>query len=152
MKHLVTFIATGAYSGYVPPWPGTTGSIPPVLLAALFLKGDLYNTLIAAIAVCAISAWAAGEGEKILGHDHRSIVIDEWAGMLIAICFVPFTWANYAIAFFLFRFFDVAKLFPANKAETLPGGWGITMDDIVAGIQANIVLQLWLIVQRTWFA
>lgn len=148
MNHLVRLIATGFYSGYIPPWPGTTGSIPPLLISAFLLRGELIPTLIVTFTVCVISFWAAGEGEKLLGHDHRSIVIDEWAGMFVAICFIPFTWINYLLAFFLFRFFDIAKLTPAKQAERLPGGIGVTMDDIVAGVQANLVLQFWLLLYR----
>jgi phosphatidylglycerophosphatase A len=96
----------------------------------------------AAIVTLFISAWSAGAAEKHFGHDARRIVIDEWAGMFFALILVPYSWLNYGLAFFAFRAFDVVKLFPAAQAEKLPGGWGVTMDDIVAGIQANITVQL----------
>lgn len=98
-----------------------------------------------ALATTVISIWAAGEGEKLLGHDHRSIVIDEWAGMMISVLFLPLNWGTALLAFFFFRLFDVVKLWPARQAESLPGGVGITMDDVAAGVQTNIVMQILLL-------
>ncbi len=122
--------------------PGTVGSIPAWLIA-FFLIGD--NTFVLAavtvVTFCA-SIWSAGKAERTLGRDARKIVIDEWAGMFLALLFVPYSFGNYVIAFFAFRAFDVVKIPPAAQAEKLPGGWGVTMDDVVAGIQANILTQL----------
>ena len=138
---LVKFIATGMYSGLSPIWPGTAGSIPAWLIA-FFLVGENALALVAlAVATFCVSVWSAGKAEQTMGHDSRKIVIDEWAGMFVALLFVPYSLANYVIAFFCFRAFDVIKLPPAAQAEELPGGCGVTMDDIVAGIQANIVTQ-----------
>jgi len=92
-----------------------------------------------------VSVWSAGKVEQKLGHDAKKIVIDEWAGMFLALLFVPYSFSNDLIAFFAFRAFDVIKLPPAAQAEKLPGGWGVTMDDVVAGIQANVVTQLVII-------
>lgn len=99
--------------------------------------------------VLALSVWSAGEAEKLFGHDARKIVIDEWAGMLIAFWLLPYSLTNYAIAFIAFRAFDVVKIPPARQCERLPGGWGVTMDDVVAGIQANLFTQLviWIMVK-----
>ena len=139
---LVRFIATGFYSGYSPLVPGTVGSIPAWLIA-FFLIGD--NTPVLAVMTVVtfgVSVWSAGKAEQTLGHDAKKIVIDEWVGMFLAVLFIPYSFANYVIAFFAFRAFDVIKLPPAAQAEKLPGGWGVTMDDVVAGIQANVVTQL----------
>jgi phosphatidylglycerophosphatase A len=62
------------------------------------------------------------------------------------VLFVPFGFVNYLIAFAAFRFFDVVKLPPAAQAERLPGGWGVTMDDVAAGVHANILVQIYLII------
>lgn len=104
----------------------------------------------AAVSIIAalISAYAAGAAETFMGHDSRKIVIDEWAGMFISLILVPLSITSYLIAFFWFRLFDVLKLPPASQAEKLPGGWGVTMDDVVAGIQANIFTHLTLYVIR----
>ncbi|MCK4632196.1 MAG: phosphatidylglycerophosphatase A, partial [candidate division Zixibacteria bacterium] len=143
---IATLIATGLYSGYMRPYPGTWGTIPAWLIAYFLLGGDTLALSIAAIVCTAVSVWAAGNAEKSLGHDARKIVIDEWAGMFISLILVPFSPATYALAFFAFRFFDVVKIPPAAQAERLPGGWGVTADDIVAGIHANIAVQVFLYV------
>ena len=89
-----------------------------------------------------ISVILSGKAEKIYGHDARKIVIDEWAGMFIALILVPYSLLNYLIAFVAFRLLDAIKVYPANRAEKLPSGWGVTADDVVAGIQANLITQL----------
>ncbi|MFH1688234.1 MAG: phosphatidylglycerophosphatase A [bacterium] len=147
---IIKLIATGLYSGYGRPYPGTWGTIPAWLIAFFVFKGD-QTVLAAAAVVCTlISVWAAGAAEKMFGHDARKIVIDEWAGMLVTLILVPHNLIAYGIAFFAFRGFDVFKFFPASQAESLPGGWGVTTDDIVAGIQANVAVHAVLYVLMIW--
>ena len=144
-------LATGFWSGYFPITPGTFGSIPPWLIAFFLIQNNQLWLVAAATAATVVSVWSAGEAEKELGHDARKIVIDEWAGMFITLLFVPYSLINYAIAFFVFRALDVVKIYPARQAERLPAGWGITMDDVVAGVQSNLVTHLiiWLIKQSS---
>ena len=144
-------LATGFWSGYFPVTPGTFGSIPPWLIAFFLIQNNQLWLVAAATAATIVSVWSAGEAEKELGHDARKIVIDEWAGMFITLLFVPYSLINYAIAFFVFRALDVVKIYPARQAEQLPAGWGITMDDVVAGVQSNLVTHLiiWLIKQSS---
>ena len=144
---VVKFVATGIYSGYMKPFPGTWGTIPAWLIA-FFLIGDNAGVLIAVTVVSVfISVWSSGAAEELFGHDARKIVMDEWAGMFIALLFVPYSLTNYVIAFVAFRAFDVIKLPPAAQFERFPGGWGVTMDDVAAGIYANIFTQavIWAI-------
>lgn len=139
---IVKLIATGLGSGYCRPFPGTWGSIPAWLIAFFLVRGNT-AVLLGVLAVCfAASVWAAGEAEKQFGHDARKIVIDEWVGMFITLTFMPYTLEHYIAAFVAFRFFDVVKIPPASQSERLPGGWGVTMDDVVAGVQANLATQL----------
>jgi len=141
-KRLVIFLATGLYSGFFPIVAGTIGTIPAWLIV-YFLIGN--NPLVLGILTAVtfvLSVWSAGEAEKMYGHDAKKIVIDEWAGMFLTLLYIPFSLANYLIAFFAFRFFDVAKVPPASQAESLPRGWGITLDDIIAGIYANILTRV----------
>jgi phosphatidylglycerophosphatase A len=148
---VIKCIATGLYSGYMKPYPGTWGTIPAWLIA-YFLIGD--NPALMAVAVVltfGVSVWSSGVAEKELGHDARKIVIDEWHGMFVSLLFVPFSPATYAMAFFAFRAYDVIKLPPAAQFEKLPGGWGITMDDMVAGIQANVTIQVIVFVAQRYF-
>jgi len=135
---IIKFFASGFYSSYSPFIPGTTGTIPAWLLA-YFVVGDNYNwVIILAIALTIISVFLSHLAEGIYGHDAKKIVIDEWAGMFITLLFVPYSLINYLIAFIAFRGFDGFKIFPANYAEKLPGGWGVTADDIIAAIYAGL--------------
>ncbi len=143
----VKFVATGFYSGYMKPYPGTWGTIPAWLIA-FFLIGDHPFILLAAgVVTLLISVWSSGEAEGMLGHDSRKIVIDEWAGMFVTLFFIEYSLTGYLVAFFAFRAFDVIKLPPASQFEKLPRGWGVTMDDIAAGVYANIFTRavLWAI-------
>jgi phosphatidylglycerophosphatase A len=139
---IIKLFASGLYSGYSRIVPGTTGTVPAWLIA-YFALGDSRTAVIsAAIVTVALSVYLSGRAEKIYGHDARKIVIDEWAGMFITLIMVPYSLRNYVIAFIAFRGFDAVKIPPARSAEKLPGGWGVTADDIVAGIQANLLTQL----------
>ena len=141
-KKFVIFVATGCYSGFLKPFAGTWGTIPAWLIAFFFIKDDLMLLAIVTAVTFLVSVWSAGEAEIYFGHDARKIVIDEWAGMFVSLLFIPFSLLNYTIAFFAFRAFDVVKIPPARQCEKLSGGWGVTMDDIVAGIHANLFTQL----------
>lgn len=142
MKKLTILIATGLYTGYGKPFPGTWGTIPAWLIGYFLISGDQLVLAIVTILTFFISVWSASKTEDFFGHDSKKIVIDEWAGMFVTILFVPFSVINYLIAFILFRAFDVIKIPPVRQLERLPGGWGVTMDDIAAGIYANILTQI----------
>ncbi|MBD3382461.1 MAG: phosphatidylglycerophosphatase A [candidate division Zixibacteria bacterium] len=141
---LVKAIATGFGFGYLRPFAGTWGTIPGSLLCFLIFPLGLTFQLAFIAVIFILSIWSAGEAEKLFGHDAKKIVIDEILGMAVTMLLVPdpTDWRYYAIGFVLFRVFDVIKLPPARQAESLPGGWGVTVDDFVAGIYANIVLQI----------
>ena len=148
-KFAARMLATGFWSGYFPVTPGTFGSIPPWLIAYFLIQNNQLWLTIAATVTTIVSVWSAGEAEKEFGHDARKIVIDEWAGMFITLLFLPYSFVNYTIAFFVFRALDVVKIYPARQVEQLPAGWGITMDDVVAGVQSNLVTHLiiWLLIR-----
>lgn len=141
MKELIRLIATGVYTGYFPIVAGTIGTIPAWLLA-WFCPGNRWFIPAAAVVSTVLSLWVSGRAEKFLGRDSKKIVIDEWAGMFIALLFLPHQIEVYLGAFLFFRFFDVIKPFPADRCEALHGGLGVTLDDVVAGIYAN--LACWL--------
>ncbi len=141
-EFLVKFIATGLFSGYLRPYAGTWGTIPAWLTGWFLLRGDVVGLSVAAVVSFGLSVWSAGEAEKLFGHDARKIVMDEWTGMFITLLFIPPDIIWYGAAFFAFRLFDVVKIPPARQLENLPDGWGVTMDDVVAGIQANLVLHI----------
>jgi len=139
---VIKFFASGFYTSYSKIYPGSTGTIPAWLIAFFLLRGDNITTISAAVAVTVISVMLATAAEKVYGHDSKQIVIDEWAGMFIAVILVPYSLLNYIIAFVIFRLLDAIKIWPANIAERLPRGWGVTADDVVAGIQANLLTHL----------
>lgn len=80
--------------------------------------------------------------ERSWGKDSNKIVIDEVAGMCCTLLFVPHTWQFALVGLALFRFFDIVKPLFISSAEKLPGGWGVMADDVLAGIYANLLLQL----------
>lgn len=96
--------------------------------------------------ITALGIWNGNKVEADWGKDSSKVVIDEIAGMCISLWFVPVTMGNVIIALILFRFFDIVKPLYIKRLEALPGGWGVMLDDVVAGIYANIVLQITLIV------
>ena len=85
---------------------------------------------------------SADRVEEIWGKDHNRVVFDEVAGMCITLLFVPLKWEYTLIGLILFRFFDILKPLYIRKLEELPGGWGVMADDVLAGIYANVILQL----------
>lgn len=148
---ILTCVATGFYSGYMKPFPGTWGTIPAWLIAFFIIGGNTPVLASTTILIFIISVWSSSVAESKLGHDSRKIVIDEWVGMFITLLFVPYSIEAYVMAFIAFRFFDVVKIPPATQFEKLPGGWGVTMDDVMAGIQANIAIQLIVFVTERYF-
>ena len=148
MHALALFIATAAYSGYVPVAPGTAGSVVGVMLFVLMrATGRPLLEVAVVIAVVAGGVWAASVGERHFGRrDPRTVVIDEVAGMLITLFWLPISWSGAVIGFVAFRGFDIVKPFPARAAEALPRGWGVMADDVVAGLYAHLTVRLlaWL--------
>jgi len=142
--NIVKFIATGFGFGYLRPFAGTWGTIPGTILCFLiFPLGIVYQFAMLGI-VFITSIWASDRAEKLLGQDNKKIVIDEILGITVTMMFVPdpSDWRYYLIGFVIFRIFDVIKIEPAKSAEKLPSGWGVTMDDFVAGVYSLITLQL----------
>ena len=142
--NIVKLIATGFGFGYLRPFAGTWGTIPGTILCFLiFPLGIVYQFAMLGI-VFITSIRTSGRAEKLFGHDSKKIVIDEILGITVTMMFVPdpSDWRYYLIGFVLFRIFDVIKIEPAKSAEKLPSGWGVTMDDFVAGVYSLITLQL----------
>ncbi len=144
MRRIAVAVATVAGVGRSPIAPGTAGSFVaiPLLPALARLRTDsevAYAAVVVAIVVAAV--WSAGVAEEVLGgHDHSRIVIDEVSGMVIAGIFLPGSWPAAALAFVLFRIFDVAKPFPAGLIDArVPGGLGVVADDLVAGVYAGLL-------------
>lgn len=143
MSRLALLCATVGYVGLVPVAPGTWGSAAGVgLLLLVRLTGETAPEALLLAAVLACGVWSATLTERHYGRpDPGAIVIDEVAGMLIALFWVPVTWAGLLVGFLAFRFFDIVKPFPAGAAERLPAGWGVMADDVVAGLYACVTVR-----------
>jgi phosphatidylglycerophosphatase A len=133
------FIATCGFVGYLPVAPGTYASILGCAVAYFFPFSSLSgNTLfLCGLIVCSV---LCVNRLKYEGEDPPYIVIDEFAGMLVAMAGHKTTALNLLIGFILFRFFDIIKPYPIKHFERLKGGYGVVADDIVAGIFANLLL------------
>ncbi|MBN2365988.1 MAG: phosphatidylglycerophosphatase A [Calditrichaeota bacterium] len=142
MKLLHHIIATVFGAGYSPLAPGTAGSLLWLLLVYFFLPtvSPVYALLLIILLVLGVISSTAME--KWHGEDPSLVVIDELVGMGISLIFVPRSWPFFLGAFLLFRFFDIVKPWPINVSQKLRGGWGIMMDDILAGIFALIIIHL----------
>ena len=143
MRIFILAIATAGGSGYAPMASGTVGSAVGLLLwGALSGLGPVgYGVALSFVAL--IGIWAADRAQGIFRrHDDGRITIDEVAGMLLSLFWLPARPEVVVVAFLLFRLFDIWKPAPARAAERLPGGLGVMADDLVAGLYANLVGQL----------
>lgn len=142
LEKLITVIASGAGSGYAPFAPGTAGTAVgiPVYLVLSRLSWTFY--LLSILILTLLACYIAGEAEKIFNEkDAPCIVIDEVVGFLWTMFLVSPTVLHIFLGFVFFRFFDIAKVFPAGFVQRrLPGGYGVVTDDVVAGMYSNITL------------
>lgn len=140
---LVKATSTVFFIGYLPLVPGTFGSLVGVGLFYL-LKGTTSVTYSLFIfGIIALGLMTSGRTEKLLNKkDPGCIVIDEVAGMLLALSFIPYDFRIIFLGFMIFRILDTLKPFPAGKLQHLRGSAGVLADDLIAGIYTNIVLLL----------
>jgi len=125
--------------GYLPWFPGTWASLFTVVVCFFIGNALLAGSL---VVLCFLGIWASElHAKDVKRGDPSEVVIDEVVGMGISLLFLPKTIIFMVAAFFLFRLLDIWKPSLIGKAEKLPGGWGIMLDDVLAGILANIVLQ-----------
>ena len=140
---LPILIATCLGLGYAPLAPGTFGSLPGLLL--LWVLTSVGGPTVAAIGfvvVVGVGIPAATAAERHFGKsDPGPVVIDEVAGQMLTLLYLPLNPTLLIAGFFLFRILDILKPPPARKLETLPGGTGIMADDLMVGIYGNLVLQ-----------
>ncbi|TDI90260.1 MAG: phosphatidylglycerophosphatase A [Candidatus Dadabacteria bacterium] len=142
-KGIAKLIATVFYVGLIPIAPGTFGTIAAIPLFYALSFTPLYLYLAITVLIILISVWASGVAEEIFGKtDPSEVVADEVCGYLVTMILVPVTLGNIFFGFLLFRLFDIAKPYPIRKFERLPGGWGIVMDDVMAGVYSCITLHI----------
>lgn len=135
-------LALGFGSGLLPIAPGTWGTLVAVPLYWWFIDLSLVTYMLLITALASAGVWLCGRTAQALGaHDHPAIVWDEVVGFLLAMIAVPFEWAWLAVGFLLFRLLDIAKPWPIKQLDRqVPGGFGIMLDDLVAGVYTALIL------------
>ena len=145
MNPWTRLLATGFFSGYVPVAPGTAGTAAALVpyLAAFYLApgfGALAWCLFL-ILIFSAAVYAASAGARAWGPDPGPVVIDEFVGFYITVAFLPLSPVVGVAGFFIFRVLDIIKPQPARASEKWPGGWGVVMDDVIAGVYGNLLLR-----------
>ena len=141
-------IATGLGIGYIRKGGGTVASL--VCCVVWYLTQPqasnpmdylVFRPVLVTILITAVGIWSANVVEEQWGKDSYRVVIDEIAGMCLSLLFVPVNHKSLLAGLFLFRLFDIAKPFGIRKLEKLRGGWGVMLDDLLAGLYTNLLLQ-----------
>jgi phosphatidylglycerophosphatase A len=148
LVRLAYLIATWFGCGFWPKGPGTAGSLGALLFIVLVSWGrgwTPWQCLLAAGLLLLPSVWAAHTVARHRGvEDPQIVVVDEVIGQWLALTGArEFSWTQVALAFVLFRLFDIFKPPPVRQLERVPGGWGIILDDVMAGLYAALVLWGW---------
>lgn len=144
-------MATVLFSGYSPIAPGTAGTA--VIAIAYYLWGGLLEPVAWGLllpTVFGIAVYTAGSMARAVGRERGTekakdpglVVIDEAIGYLVTVAFLPHGFWTAVAGFFLFRFLDIVKPPPCRWLEKLPGGWGIVLDDVMAGVYGQLILRL----------
>ncbi|WP_026995764.1 phosphatidylglycerophosphatase A family protein [Flectobacillus major] len=146
-------VASALGLGYIPKGSGTFGAI---LACFVVLVLDTYlgyssiwyqGCLLLLTAVFMfLGRWSSMITEKIWGEDSSKIVIDEVVGQWLTLCFIPFSWQNLLLGLLFFRIYDIFKPFNIRKFENYENGWGVMLDDVAAGVWANLTLQVILLI------
>ncbi|MBW1817271.1 MAG: phosphatidylglycerophosphatase A [Deltaproteobacteria bacterium] len=133
-------LATWLGTGLIPVASGTFGTVGAVPLAVwLQQAGPLFRCAMVVSSI-GVAMWAADRARRLIGREDPSqVVVDEVVGYLTAAALLPSSWTALVLGFFLFRLFDIWKPFPVRQMERLPGGVGIVMDDVVAGLYTALV-------------
>ncbi|MFC1894837.1 phosphatidylglycerophosphatase A [Candidatus Dependentiae bacterium] len=139
----IKLVATFGGVGYFPFFPGTAGSFVALGLFYLIPEQSILLMLAFLTSLFFVGVWSGGNVAKILQkHDPSIVVIDEVLGMGISLIAMPKIIWIYGLAFLIFRFFDISKIYPINKMEKVSGGWGIMLDDLLAGFFTLFVVRL----------
>ncbi len=156
MNKLIEILATFFYIGKIPKAPGTWATLATIPLWFLMSKLNpiFYMAIVFLIVIAGIFISQIYENQLKI-HDSKTIVIDEVAGFLITMVWLPVTWQSVVFGFVLFRFFDIVKPPPIRQLDQkISGGLGVMLDDVAAGIISSLILQIiysqtmWLGVQN----
>jgi phosphatidylglycerophosphatase A len=166
MRAVILWIAEGFGSGRIPVAPGTFGTVVGIgWFFILLASGNPVFFLAGTALGLALSVWICGAAERLTGRkDPSSVVLDEITA--VPVCFVSWLWieanrtgqwpavgdifGGHGLGvlgvFVAFRFFDIVKPWPVGPSQNLPGGWGVTVDDLLAAIYVNVVVLGWLLI------
>jgi len=145
-RFFIKFFGTAGYTGFFPFAPGTAGSFVGFVIFWLVSLESLIYYIIFVIFVMLLGVFCAGLLEQEWGTDSSKIVIDEVIGMGISLIAVPPILGVWILTFLLFRIFDIWKPFPIRQTEKISGGWGVVLDDVLAGIYACVLVHgIWWI-------
>jgi phosphatidylglycerophosphatase A len=152
MEKFHRLISTCLGIGYTPKGGGTVAALVCCIAWYFAWTGGnehFWQQALVTALIFAIGVWSANKVEDKWGKDSSKVVIDEVAGMCLSLLFIPVRWQYLAIGLLLFRFFDIAKPLYIRKMEQLNGGWGVMMDDMLAGLYSNLVLQV-IVLFKPW--
>lgn len=146
IKDPVLFLAFGFGSGLVKKAPGTMGTIAAIPVYYLLVQTNIWIYSVFTVISMLAGIWICGQAAEKLGeHDFGGIVWDEIAGYLVTMWVIGFSWQAVIVGFVLFRVFDIIKPWPIKLLDQhVQGGFGIMVDDVLAGVFAAIVLQLFI--------
>ncbi|MGQ9844404.1 MAG: phosphatidylglycerophosphatase A family protein [Spirochaetota bacterium] len=149
------FLFTGLYTGYFPKGSGTVGALLALLLYILLHQVcGTYGTIANVVLVVLITypAIKLGDDAEIYfaQKDPQEVVLDEMLGYWVAMLFHPFSFSGAVLGFFFFRLFDILKPFPIRRLEHFRGGLGIMIDDIIAGVYANITSTIIMAIMKAY--
>ena len=143
VKGIEAVIATGLGAGLFPFAPATAATLIQMCwLYAVFPKPSFLEIPLL-IVLIPVAIYCSGSAEKLFGHDAGEIVIDEVCGVMVTLFLIDRSSSSVVVAaFLLFRFFDIVKPWPVRRSQELPGGTGVVMDDLLAGLYAHATLRL----------
>ncbi|TWW00142.1 phosphatidylglycerophosphatase A [Chitinophaga pinensis] len=145
MIRIHKIIATSLGIGYIGKGGGTVAAAVAALCWYLALAGSAIAglwPLVFTVAITLLGIWSGDKVEPYWGKDDKKVVIDEVAGMCVSLLFLPVNYWYVLAGLVLFRFFDIVKPLGIRRMEKLNGGLGVMMDDVVAGIYSNLLLQI----------
>ncbi|NPV14423.1 phosphatidylglycerophosphatase A [candidate division WOR-3 bacterium] len=138
-------VASGFFTGYFPFAPATVTSLF-TLLPAYFLSRQPLLAAGVIVVIFFLGVFLADELEKVWGKDPARVTIDEIVGTFITFFLNPVSFAGLAVGFVLWRGFDILKLPFINRVQDVRGGWGVMLDDVLAGICANLILRALILI------
>lgn len=150
MKRFYKLTLSGFGTGWLPVAPGTWGAAAAALIVWPLTNLTPSAAVVELTVLILVFSWIGAIGSNLMaeewGEDPRQTVIDEMVGMWIAVLGLPLDWKYWLAAFFLFRFFDIFKPLGIRRLEKIGGGWGVMLDDVLAGVYSNLLLQVTLLV------